>query len=135
MATMNRDHDIEHLAKQLGERAAAELDPQRTAWAVMARLRQDTKRRPWILRFGLVPMAAAATVVLASGIGIHQLVTSGGNGFVFPTPVEIEELADVELEEVLDSLEWETPVSELMPVTLADLDESELTELLESMEG
>jgi len=62
-------------------------------------------------------------------------MTSGGNGFVFPTPVEIEELADTELEEVLDSLSWETPVSELMPVTLADLDESELLELLESMEG
>jgi len=132
---MNREPDIEQLAKQLGERAASEVDPQKTAWAVMGRLRRESKRRPWLLRFGLVPMAAAATLVLASGIAIHQLVTSGGNGFVFPMPVEIEEMADVELEEVLDSLVLETPVSELLPVALADLDESELTELLESMEG
>ncbi len=132
---MTTDHDIEQLAKQLGERAAAQVDPQKTAWAVMARLRQQPKRRPWFLRFGLMPSAAAATLILASGLAIHQLVTSGGNGFVFPMPVEIEEMADAELEEVLDSLAWDTPVSELLPVTLADLDESELTELLESMEG
>jgi hypothetical protein len=132
---MMTDHDIERLARQLGERAAADIDPQQTAWAVMARLRREGRRRPWLFRFGLVQMAAAATLVLASGLAIHQLVGSGGNGFTFPVPAEVEELADEELAEVLDSLVWETPVSELMPVTLADLSESELTELLESMEG
>lgn len=132
---MTRDRDIEQLARRLGERAAAEVDPQKMAWAVMARLRQESRQRPWFLRFGLVPTAAAATLLLASGLALHQVVFTGGNGFVFPTPVEIEDMADVELEEVLDSLAWDTPVSELLPVALADLDESELTELLESMEG
>jgi len=129
------DDNLERLAKQLGERLAADIDPQKTAWAVLARLRSAPQRRPWWRRVGLVPVAAAATLMLVSGLAIRQWVSSGGSGMTLPVPVELQDLAHEELAEVLDSLEWEVPVSELVPLTLADLSESELRELLQSMEG
>lgn len=129
------DDNLERLAKQLGDRPAAAIDPQKTAWAVLARLRSSPQRRPWWRRVGLVPVAAAATLMLASGLAIRQWVSNGGSGMTMPVPVELQDLAHEELAEVLDSLEWEIPVSELVPLTLADLSESELQELLQSMEG
>jgi len=129
-------HDsLEHLARQLGDRAAAGVDPQKTAWAVLARLRSTPPQRPWWRPVRLVPMAAAAALMLASGLAIREWVSSGGSGTTLPVPVELQDLAHDELAEVLDSLEWEVPVSELVPLTLADLSETELQELLQSMEG
>jgi hypothetical protein len=134
--TPERDHrDVEALAPHLGAEAANGIDPQKTAWAVLARLRREPQRRPWWQRAKLVPLAAAATVLLASGIAIEAWRSAGGSGMPFPLPAEIEELASSELTAVLDSLELEVPMSEIMPATLADLSEAELAQLLESMEG
>lgn len=129
------DANLERLAKQMGARPAAAIDPQKTAWAVLTRLRSSPQQRPWWRRVGLVPVAAAATLMLASGLAIRQWVSNGGSGMTLPVPVELQDLAHEELAEVLDSLEWEVPVSELVPLTLADLSESELQELLQAMEG
>ncbi len=51
------------------------------------------------------------------------------------TPVGLEEFSSVELAEVLDSLDQMTPVYELVPASLGDLDETELRDLLAAMEG
>jgi len=134
--TTERDYrDVEGLAPHLGAEAAKRVDPQQTAWAVLARLRREPQRRPWWQRVKLVPLAAAATVVIASGVAIEAWRNGGGSGMTFPLPFDIEELASSELTEVLDSLELEVPMSEIMPATLSDLSEAELVQLLESMEG
>jgi hypothetical protein len=135
MTSERHEGELDHLAKQLGERAAARVDPEKTAWAVLARLRRAPEQRRWWQRVGLVPVAAAATVFLASALAINVWIGSGGSGIAPPLPVEIEELAANELTEILDSLSLELPIAEVVPATLSDLNEVQLERLLESMEG
>lgn len=122
------------LARHLGEREAAGVDPQRTAWAVMARLRSQAARPGWWSRVRLVPLAAAASLILAVGLGVREL-TRGGVAEEASVPIEFADLATDALQEMLDSLALDTPVSELVPVGLYELTETELTALLEAMEG
>jgi hypothetical protein len=82
----------------------------------------------------LVPLAAAATLVLVVGLGIREL-TQDGTEEQIAVPIEFAELPDDALQEVLDSLALDAPVSDLVPVALNELTESELTALLETMEG
>ena len=128
------EEQLVRLARQLGEREAAGVDAQKTAWAVMARLRREPARRTWRARMRPVRLAAVASVLLAVGLGIRELARPGAPGKVV-VPVEFAELPDDVLQEVLDSLSLDAPVSELVPVALNDLSESELTVLLETMEG
>lgn len=131
----NTEARLVRLASQLGEREAAGVDAQRTAWAVMARLRsQPAARRAWWSRMRLVPLAAGASLVLAVGLGIREL-TQDGTEEQIAVPIEFAELPDDALQEVLDSLALDAPVSDLVPVALNELTESELTALLETMEG
>ena len=125
---------LEQLARRLGEREAEGIDPQQVAWKVMARLKREPARRPWWSPARLVPLAAAATVLLAVGFGIRQLGT--GRGPVEPAvPIEVADLEAEQLQEVLDSLAFETPMAELVEVGLYDLSETELEDLLQSMES
>ena len=126
---------LEQLAQRLGEREAARIDPQKVTWAVMSRLRQKPARRPWWSAARLVPLGAAATILLAAGLGLVQVI---GGGEHEATPAILVDVADLEteqLEEVLDSLSVETPVAEFVTVGLYDLSESELEQLLQSMES
>lgn len=122
------------LARHLGEREATGVDPQRTAWAVMARLRSRPARQGWWSRVRLAPLAATASLILAVGFGVREL-TRGGVAEEALVPVELADLATDALQEMLDTLALDTPVSELVPVGLYELSETELTALLEAMEG
>lgn len=128
------EEQLVRLARRLGEREAAGVDAQKTAWAVLARLRREPARQAWRARMRPVRLAAAASVILAVGLGIRELARPGTAEEVV-VPVEFAELPDDVLQEVLDSLSLDAPVSELVPVALNDLSESELTVLLETMEG
>ncbi|MSR06980.1 MAG: hypothetical protein EXR93_07950 [Gemmatimonadetes bacterium] len=129
--TLN-DNELEVAARRLGTRAAARLDIERTSGAVLARLRA-TRATPWWAAPGLLQVAAM--VVLALGIGVFYRGTTTGHLAALGSPVQLDPLSVDELEEVLDSLVIETPLSPDAPVGLADLDESQLTELLRRMEG
>lgn len=127
---------LEHLARNLGRRAAARVDPDTTASAVVRRLRAAPARRVW---WRMPVLQAAAVIVLLAGGGL--LLARGGlwrgvNGeMALPLPAELSGLESDELVEVLDSLQIEAPIVELLPVSLADLDEGQLEELLQAMEG
>ena len=61
------DNDLERIAARLGERAAARLDVERTAAAVVARL----KSRPalaWWRSPALLRLAAAVTLTIGAGL-------------------------------------------------------------------
>lgn len=131
----DRERELTRLAPQLGAEAAERIDPVRVTDSVLARLRARTSARPGWRRARLVPIAAAAIVVLAVGLGVRELTQPSDDELAATVPVELQELALVELSEVLDSLHLEAPVAELVAVGLYDLDESELSRLLESMEG
>ncbi len=53
----------------------------------------------------------------------------------FAGPMALEELTAADLGEVLDSLTYEAPVSEFVAASLDDLDESQLRELLATLES
>jgi hypothetical protein len=131
---------LEQLAGEIGRERAAGVDPEATAEAVLRRLRTEVTPEPWWRRAGqwprrhVVRVAAAAAIVVASTFGLLQLAGSGG-GDGYMGPAELQELASTELAEVLDSLEFEAPVYELVEVSLYDLSESELSALLEELEG
>ena len=134
------EHELERLAKELG-RAGDRIDPEATARAVLARLESEPEQESagrtlaWARR-PLVQLAAAAVLVLATVFGVQQLrgpATPADSEI--PVMVSLGELAADELTEVLDSLEYEVPVYELVPVALGDLNADELTALLESLEG
>jgi negative regulator of sigma E activity len=126
---------LEQLAQRLGQREADGIDPQKVAWRVMARLRQEPARRPWWSAARLVPLAAAATIVLAAGFGLVQVIGGPDVPVEQVLPVDVADLEAEQLEEVLDSLSVETPVAELVTVGLYDLSENELEQLLQSMDS
>ncbi len=132
------EREIERLAEQLGARRAASVDPERMAQQVIARLRAEGPRaRPAWTRSTLVRVAA--TVVLVLGVAFFASRNGSEGG---PPTTEslagsvqgLEALDGLELAEMLDSLAYSAPVY-TMAVGLDDLTESQLRELLESMEG
>ena len=135
------EQQLERLAGQLGRERAAAVDPEATAQAVLRRLRTEPATEPWWRRAGQWPrrhvlqVAAAAAILLVASFGVRELVGPGGSGGAHAGPAELQELAATELVEVLDSLEFEAPVYELVEVSLYDLSESELSALLEELEG
>lgn len=125
---------IEQLAPELGRRAAARVDAESTASAVLERLRRPVPVAWW--RRPVLQAAAAVAFVLGAAVLARDTLSTGdGNGQAVAGPVELREMAAAELEEVLDSLELQRPVHELVPVGIGDLDETELRLLLEIMEG
>jgi hypothetical protein len=130
------ERELERLAPELGARAAAGVDPVATGRRVEHRLRAEPVRVEWWRRPGLLA-AAAVLLVLAGGLlaGRGFLGQAGGSDVELPTPIELVELGTSELAEVLDSLTYEAPVSDLLPPTLANLDEPQLEQLLRSLEG
>lgn len=130
------EHEIEQLAKRLGEAAEARIDPTATTRAVLRRLVAEPETRPAWWGRRAVRVAAAVVVVVAGGLGVRQvLVERPAEDLAVPAPVELRDLAATDLVDVLDSLEFYGPVADLIPATLHDLDESELRTLLQWMEG
>jgi len=128
------ENRLEELARRLGADEAAGIDPQKVAWAVTARLRREPGRRSWWPKGRVVPLAAAASLLVVLGLVGRELLRSH-SADTMPVPAEFAELQDEQLQEVLDSLSEEAPVSDLVPIALYQLDESELTALLQAMEG
>lgn len=130
------DRELEQLARRIGESRAADVDPQRVAWAVMARLRREGGVPGWWRRWQLLPVTAAAAALLAIGLGLNEFaVRAAQTPEPIPVAVSLNELGTDELTQVLDSLETDVPVSELVTPSIVDLSESELTRLLKAMEG
>jgi hypothetical protein len=126
---------LEQLAQQLGRREADGIDPQKVAWVVMARLRREPAHRRWWSAARLVPLAAAATIVLAAGLGLARVIGGPDIPVEQVIPVDVADLETEQLEAVLDSLSIETPVAELVTVGLYDLSENELELLLQSLDS
>jgi hypothetical protein len=129
-----RGDRLQQVARRLGEREAAGIDPIVMARRVRAGLAEPAPAPHVRWTRAWMPLAAAATLILAVGIGFE--LRGAGEGFDTPVvPAEVAELETEELEAVLDSLAVDVPVSEMVTVGLYELTESELATLLETMEG
>ncbi len=135
------EQQLERVAQELGRRRAEAVDPEATARAVLHRLRTEPLPSPWWRRLAsrprhqVVQFAGAAVIIVVAVLGIRQLAGPGAAQRPLAAPPELQDLATTELAEVLDSLEAEMPVHELVSVSLYDLSESELSALLEDLEG
>ena len=130
------ENQIEKLAPQLGANRAARVDPEGTALAVVARLRTRRGReRRWWVEFRVLRAAAAVILIVGSGLVLTEARKPSTGTTPFAVPVALQQLGNSELNEVLDSLASEAPISEYLSGDLDELSESELQELLAIMEG
>lgn len=127
---------IEQLARHLGDDRGNGVDPDAMAEAVVARLRSHANReRRWTIEFKVLRAAAVIILIVGSGLVLNEARQQPSGPSSFGVPVALEGLGTNELEQVLDSLDYEAPTSELVASGLNDLSESELQELLATMEG
>jgi anti-sigma factor RsiW len=131
------EQQIERMARELGARAADRVDAEQTARAVLRRIKQAPRPAVWWRRAPVLQaLAAAAVVVLLAGVFLVGPFTGDGGDAPEPLAIaELQELSTDELSEVFDSLVVEAPVAEYSSVGLQDLNEQQLRELLELMEG
>jgi len=138
------DAKMQEVAQRLGARAAQRLDVERTAQAVVARLRTEPRAavrglggmRPW------VRIAAALVTVVAAGVIVRSIRLDHTTTTALTTAAgaELNDLSADQLRQLLQavgggqpSVEQETVSSQ--DVGLEDLSARELQALLQSMEG
>lgn len=131
------EREIEQLARRLGARAAGRIDVERTAGAVLQRVEQHRAQPVWWRRVPVLQaVAAAAVIVLVLGaLLVGRFGGGSGDGAEPVLLAELQELSTEELTEVFDSLLVDAPVYESSTLGLQDLNEEQLRELLELMEG
>ncbi len=126
------EKQLTEIASRLGSDAAERLDVDGVARRVVAELRSSPARVTWWSRTPVLRAAAVVAMLVSGGVIVNRL----GNDLPgLAAPVGLEDFSVTELAEVLDSLDQITPVDQLAPASLDDLDETQLQELLAAMEG
>jgi hypothetical protein len=126
------EHDIERMGSRLGSRV--HVDVEGVAQHVVAQLRKDATGAPWWRRASVLRVAAAVLILVTGGVLVDRLGRRTADGEA-SFPIGLEELSVTGLNEMLDSLDFYMPVSELVPPSLDELDEAQLRDLLAAMEG
>jgi hypothetical protein len=131
------ERQLERLARRLGSQAADNLDVERVARSVVQRLRTEPAPVVWWRRIPrLQAVAAAAVIVLTAGVvTVSQIVGDRNEIGDLPSLAELQALTTDELEEVFDSLVIDAPVFEYTDYGLHDMNEGQLQELLQRLEG
>jgi hypothetical protein len=134
------DGKLEDLARRLGAVAAERIDVERTAAAVVTRLREERQapRRPWA-RLPASWLRIAAALVLVGGASIVARGFWPRASGVAPQveTIDLGELSPAQLREVLQSLD-QPGAQEPVPAQdlgLDDLTPQQLRTLLASLEG
>jgi hypothetical protein len=126
------DSELERIAARLGHRAAARLNVDHAADAVVARLK--ARRARWWASPALLRIAAAIAITVGAGVFAYR-TTARLRQIELASPVLLQSLSRNELEEVLDSLSLEPPAFDDAPLGLHALNDEQLRELLHKMEG
>jgi hypothetical protein len=145
---MNDDntlHDtmLHELARRLGARAADQLDVERTAQAVVARLRTEPRAAVRVLgwiRPAWLRIAAALVIVVGAGVVARSLWERQPATTASATAAgtELNDLSADQLQQLLAVVGQPGGEQETVPspdVSLEDLSALELRALLESLEG
>ena len=136
-----QDAELREVARRLGARAAERVDVERTAQAVVARLREE-ERAPlrgaaWTWSQPVWLKIAAALVIVAGAGVVARAVRHAPSDLAAPVEtVDLGDLSVAELRELLHSVEQPgaaEPVS-WQDVGLEDLSPAELRTLLASLE-
>ena len=124
---------IEQAATKLG--AGVQIDVEAVAERVVAELRAQPTTRTWWRRSAVLRVAAVLAILVTGGVIMSRVTTEVPVAVVLEVPVGLEVFSAAELTEVLDSLDLMSPVADMGPALLDDLDEEQLTALLAAMEG
>jgi len=136
------DDELQELARRLGTRAADRLDVERTAQAVVARLRTEPRAQIRVLggiRPAWLRIAAMLVIVVGAGVVVRSLWHERPTATARVAGAELNGLSADQLRQVLEAVgqpsggEDETISSQ--DVGLEDLSALELRALLESLEG
>jgi hypothetical protein len=134
-----QDAKLRHLAQQLGVRAAEQLDPDRTAQAVVRRLREP--RQAPGTRWQPLWLSAAATValLLSGGLVWRSLrpAAPAPATTVGQAGLDLNDLSAEQLHDVLNTVDQPLDVdaSGSLEVGVDDLTPGELRTLLRALEG
>lgn len=134
----DRDVELERLARRLGTRAAERVDVERTAAAVVARLRTERARqRPRWMHSGWLRAAAALLLVVGAGLVLRQRFLTHRAPADHYVREELQDLSTDQLREVLGSLDRTLTEATIEPADegLNDLTTEQLRVLLQSLEG
>ena len=138
------DDKLQEVARRLGARAAERLDVERTAQAVVARLRTEPRAEIRVLGW-IRPAWLRIAAVLVLGVGAGVVVRSLGHDRPTTTALataagaELNDLSADQLRQLLEAVgqqpggEEETVSAQ--DVSLEDLSALELRALLRSLEG
>jgi hypothetical protein len=133
-----RDAELERLAGRLGLKAAERLDVDRTAAAVLQRLRADrAARRPWYIRPGWLRAAALVVVMVGAGLVVRSRWVPSRTDSGHYVRGELQDLSTDQLREVLGSLDQTLNDATIQPADddYGDLTTEQLHALLQSLEG
>ncbi|MGH7537458.1 MAG: hypothetical protein ACREMF_02380 [Gemmatimonadales bacterium] len=138
--TNEQEHDahLEQVARRLGAQAADRLDVERTAAAVIARLRTESAAtRPWWIRPGWLRAAAAVVLILGGGLMVRSRMGRPPAQVAHYVRDELQDLSTDQLRELLDSLDQTLTDATLEPsnADMRDLTTKQLQALLQSLEG
>jgi len=145
------DGKLQEVARRLGARASDRLDVERTAQAVVARLRTEPRAdvrvlgwiRPAWLRIAATLVIVVGAAVVVRSLWRHQstgtaLVAAGGAGAGAGAGADLNDLSLDQLRKVLEAVGQTGGEPETVPsqdLSLDDLSALELRALLESLEG
>lgn len=136
------DATLRELAKQLGARAAERLDVDRTAQAVVTRLREQSRASLWA-RLGMQPawlkVAATVAVVLGAAVVARAVLhePSVTSAAVVPVAEDLSDLTPQQLRETMRSLDQPLlgETAGAVETGLEGLSADELRALLRTLEG
>lgn len=135
------DAMLQEIARRLGTRAAERLDVERTAQAVVARLREERQApdRLWArLPAGWLRIAAALVLLAGAGLVTRSVWRRPPAGDV--AQIDAPDLGDLSADQLRDLLNTVSQPAPVEPVSaqevgLEDLSPQQLRALLASLEG
>jgi len=138
-----QDAKLQEVARRLGAQAADRLDVERTARAVLARLRDEPRAMggggSWVWRQPAWLRVAAAVVVLVTGGLVTRavLVERGPTDAGHYVAEDLSDLSTTQLQQLLSTLDQTLdPSAPAAPEpSLDQLTEDELRAMLRSLEG
>ena len=135
---MLHDAKLQEVAQRLGAGAASRLDVERTARAVVERLRAGPRAERWTwVQPAWLRIAAAAILVIGGGLVTRALVwqRAPGSAVVVPVGEDLTDLTAEQLREALTVLDQPVSVQGAGDLGLEGLTAEELRALLQTLEG
>ena len=135
------DAELRELAQRLGTEAAARLDVEQVAQAVVRRLREQPRQTRWIRRAPVwIALAAGLVLLLGAGVALQSVrrhTESRAVAALAPAGLDLSELSANQLRDVLSTLNrsLDSASAGFVDAGLDDLTVPELRSVLRSLEG